>query len=268
MTKQLEYELADGTRVPLFEAEYDTAFKIFKSDRRKAKVGDPKACIEALGICRKPNVLEAHIGSGKDAYVVYSKTPGRSFKHAVHHTMPAQSGRVRDQFEVKGSPKTQTLFLKAPSSGRTLAHRKTLDKKRRAEVQGWRAGQEARQAEQDPHSSPRRCASPARQDQGRRRHAVLGAGGAGDMIPAKKAVDITAASIEAVLIKGDLLKLTEEQRLEYYNSVCKLVRPEPAHPAVRLPDAQWKAGALSKQVLRRAVRANSTTSRWKLSARI
>jgi hypothetical protein len=134
MTKQLEYELADGTRVPLFEAEYDTAFKIFKSDRRKAKVGDPKACIEALGICRKPNVLEAHIGSGKDAYVVYSKTPGRSFKHAVHHTMPAQSGRVRDQFEVKGSPKTQTLFLKAPSSGRTLAHRKTLDKKRRAEV--------------------------------------------------------------------------------------------------------------------------------------
>jgi hypothetical protein len=47
------------------------------------------------------------------------------------------------------------------------------------------------------------------------------------MIPAKKADDITAASIEAVLIKGDLSKLTEEQRLEYYNSVCKLVGLNP-----------------------------------------
>jgi hypothetical protein len=47
------------------------------------------------------------------------------------------------------------------------------------------------------------------------------------MIPAKKPDDISAASIEAVLIKGDLSKLTEEQRLEYYNSVCNLVGLNP-----------------------------------------
>ena len=130
----MKYELSDGTHVPLFEAEYDTAFKIYKSDKRKAVIGDPKACIEALGICRKPNVIEAYIGAGKDAYVVYKSTPGRNFKHAVHHTIPAQSGKVRDLFDVKGAPKTQTLFLKAPSPGRTLAHRKTLGKTRRAAI--------------------------------------------------------------------------------------------------------------------------------------
>jgi hypothetical protein len=46
-------------------------------------------------------------------------------------------------------------------------------------------------------------------------------------VPAKKPDEITAASIEAVLIKGDLSKLTEEQRLEYYNSVCNLVGLNP-----------------------------------------
>jgi hypothetical protein len=47
------------------------------------------------------------------------------------------------------------------------------------------------------------------------------------MIPAKKPDDISAASIEAVLMKGDLSKLTEGQRLEYYNSVCNLVGLNP-----------------------------------------
>jgi hypothetical protein len=132
--KQLEYQLSDGSNVPLFEGEYDTAFKMFKSDKRKAVIGDPKHCIEALGLCRMPNVAEAYVGSGKDAYVVYNHTPGRNFKHAVHFTIPATSRKVRDEFEVKGSPKTQTLFLKAPSAGRTLSHRRTLDKARKVAV--------------------------------------------------------------------------------------------------------------------------------------
>jgi hypothetical protein len=61
-------------------------------------------------------------------------------------------------------------------------------------------------------------------------------------IPAKKADDITAASIEAVLIKGDLSKLTEEQRLEYYNSVCKLVG---LNPLTRPFDYLFLQGKLS-----------------------
>jgi hypothetical protein len=47
------------------------------------------------------------------------------------------------------------------------------------------------------------------------------------MIPAKKADDITPASIEAGLIKGDLSKFTDEQRLEYHNLVCKLAGLNP-----------------------------------------
>lgn len=61
-------------------------------------------------------------------------------------------------------------------------------------------------------------------------------------IPAKKADDITPASIEAVLIKGDLSKLTEEQRLEYYNSVCKLVG---LNPLTRPFDYLYLQGKLS-----------------------
>lgn len=40
-------------------------------------------------------------------------------------------------------------------------------------------------------------------------------------IPARKEKTPLASTVEAVLIRGDLSKLTEEQRLEYYNSVCK-----------------------------------------------
>jgi hypothetical protein len=40
------------------------------------------------------------------------------------------------------------------------------------------------------------------------------------MIPAKKP-DAAPSSVEAVLMRGDLSKLTEDQRLNYYNSVCK-----------------------------------------------
>jgi hypothetical protein len=40
------------------------------------------------------------------------------------------------------------------------------------------------------------------------------------MIPAKKP-EAAPSSVEAVLMRGDLSKLTEDQRLNYYNSVCK-----------------------------------------------
>lgn len=41
------------------------------------------------------------------------------------------------------------------------------------------------------------------------------------MIPAKKQEALAPSTIEAVLMKGDLSRLTEEQRLEYYNQVCR-----------------------------------------------
>ena len=39
-------------------------------------------------------------------------------------------------------------------------------------------------------------------------------------IPARKS-EPTPTTIEDVLMKGDLSRLSEHQRLEYYNSVCK-----------------------------------------------
>jgi hypothetical protein len=41
------------------------------------------------------------------------------------------------------------------------------------------------------------------------------------MIPIPKKPEPTPVNVEAVLMRGDLSKLTEEQRLDYYNSVCK-----------------------------------------------
>jgi hypothetical protein len=45
--------------------------------------------------------------------------------------------------------------------------------------------------------------------------------------PAKRQETPTPATIEDVLIRGDLSKLTEQQRLEYYNRVCQTVGLNP-----------------------------------------
>jgi hypothetical protein len=124
----------EGIKHPLIEADYDTAFKVYKSDRRKAVIGDPTACIEAVGLKRLPNVSFAHIGSGGDAYVGFKDQKSSTGITVRHFTIPAQAKKVRDQFEVKGAPNTQTLLLKAPSNGRTLSHRKVLGKRRRDEI--------------------------------------------------------------------------------------------------------------------------------------
>jgi hypothetical protein len=134
MKSDMKYKLADGTEVPLFEGEYDTAFTVYKSDKRKATIGDPRECIEAKGLCRLPNVIEACIGSGKDAYIVYKGTPSRDFKHALHFTIPARSEKVRDAFDTKRGLNSQILMLKAPTKGRTLKHRRKLSRSLQARI--------------------------------------------------------------------------------------------------------------------------------------
>src|SRR5512138_239761 len=46
-------------------------------------------------------------------------------------------------------------------------------------------------------------------------------------IPARKDEAPPASTIEAVLMRGDLSALTQEQRLDYYNQVCKSVGLNP-----------------------------------------
>jgi hypothetical protein len=134
MKKELKYRLDDGTEIPLFEADYDHAFKVNKSDRRGAVIGDPKHCIEAKALCRLKDVKEAYIGSGKDAYIVYEQTESRPFAHALHYTIPASSAKVRDAFETKKAIASQICWLRKPTKGRTLKHRRTLDKDRKEAV--------------------------------------------------------------------------------------------------------------------------------------
>lgn len=132
--KAMQYKLRDGTTVPLFEAPYDMSFKVWKSDKRKAIIGDPYECIEALGLCRMPNVMEAHVGSGKVAYVVFEKSAGRAFKHALRFTLKTASQKVRDTFDQRGAPKTQILILSAPTNGQTMLHMRDYAKERARKI--------------------------------------------------------------------------------------------------------------------------------------
>jgi isopropylmalate/homocitrate/citramalate synthase len=131
----VKYKLKDGTEVPLFEADYQLAFEVRRKDRVGAIVGDPKECIEARAMCNNmEGVIEAYIGAGKDAYVVFKATSSRPFIHALHFTIPADAGRVRDRFDMEKALKSQTLMLRPPSKGRTLTHRRQLANERHKAV--------------------------------------------------------------------------------------------------------------------------------------
>ena len=131
---QQEFYKHEGINHPLVEADYDTAFKVYKTDRRTAVIGDPTACIEAKGLKRLPNVAFAHIGGGGDAYVGFKDSKSRTGVTVRHFLIPAQAAKVRDAFEIKGAPPTQVLLLRAPTNGRTLSHRRLLGKRRREEI--------------------------------------------------------------------------------------------------------------------------------------
>jgi hypothetical protein len=127
------YTTPDGTKYPLTEAKYDMTFKAFKSDRRRAKPNNPHSCLLALGIRRDRDVLDAYIGSGKDAYIVFKGTDGEP-DHAVHFTIGTTTRRIIDAFDVDKKAKTQLVILRKPSGGRTLDHRRALMARRTREI--------------------------------------------------------------------------------------------------------------------------------------
>ena len=94
---------------PLEEAQYDTAFKIYKSDCKKAVIGDPTQCIEAKGLKRLPNCEFAHIGSGGDAYVGFKDTKSPTGVTVRHFCIPAASKRIRDFSTLKARRKRRFL---------------------------------------------------------------------------------------------------------------------------------------------------------------
>lgn len=120
------YKTPDGVIYPMFEAPYKYDITVYKSDCKKATIGDPNHCLIALGARRDPSVIDAHIGSGKDAYLIFKATKLRK-AHALHFTIAAAAARVRDYFETHKGVTTQIVTLSAPTAGRTHEHRKKLN---------------------------------------------------------------------------------------------------------------------------------------------
>ena len=135
MVKQRMYRCKDGREIPLFEADYDIAFTVYKKDRRGAVIGDPNNCLEAKSICdHNPDVIEAYIGSGKEAYIVFRETDSRPFEHALHFIIPTRSSKVRDAFDTKKGVDKQILWLRRPTKSRTAKARAKSNKERRKAI--------------------------------------------------------------------------------------------------------------------------------------
>lgn len=127
------YEAPDGIKYRLTEAKYDMGFKIYRSDRRKAKKLDPHNCLLALGIRRHPDVIDVYVGAGKDAYVIFKDAEGGD-PYAVHFVLSRPVKGVIDAFDKDRLAKTQQIMLRRPTAGRTLAARSHMDKARRQRI--------------------------------------------------------------------------------------------------------------------------------------
>jgi len=127
------YETPKGQRYPLYEAPTRYTITVFKSDQRKAVIGDPTGCLIALGAMRDKSVIAAYIGAGKDAYLIFKGDKGEP-SFALHYTINAAAARVRDYFDTHKNAKTQEIILSKPTAGRTLAHRAKLGKARRQRI--------------------------------------------------------------------------------------------------------------------------------------
>src|SRR5262245_58027586 len=104
----------DGTVYPLFEAPYPLPVTVYKSDRTTATIGNAGECLIAMGLRRMKGVIEANIGSGRDAYVVFAGNKLRK-AHALHFKINTQSSRVRDFFDTHKGVETQNLQLDPPT---------------------------------------------------------------------------------------------------------------------------------------------------------
>jgi hypothetical protein len=133
MTKQRTYTAGNGKVYPLREAEHNYPIECYKKDCPKAVVSDPEQCLIALGALRDKTVEAVYIGTGKDAYICFRATRSRP-AHALHFTLNAKAGRVRDFFDAHKGTLTKQVVLSAPTEGRTHNHRAVLNKRRRAAI--------------------------------------------------------------------------------------------------------------------------------------
>jgi hypothetical protein len=93
-----------GQTWPLEEADTDYSFRVYKSDRRKATIANPTACLLALGLKHDKDIAAVYIGSGKDAFVVF-KGKGRR-PPLARHPSPATTSSSLPQRGC-GTPSTR-----------------------------------------------------------------------------------------------------------------------------------------------------------------
>lgn len=129
--RRVYYLLEDGRKAIILEATYPMDVPIYKSDRGKAIWSDGRKCIIALGCLRLPQVVEAFVGQGKDAYLVLETN--RKLV-AWHFVINYSARKVLDNFDLDGSAKTQTVRLCVPTKGLKLAYRRKSNARRRAEI--------------------------------------------------------------------------------------------------------------------------------------
>jgi hypothetical protein len=127
------YVAGNGKAYPLYEAPYKYDITVYKTDCPKASIGDPEHCLIARGALRDKALEAAYIGAGKDAYLCFKATKLRK-AYALHFTINAEAGRIRDFFDTHKGVATRTVTLSPPTAGRTLDYRSKLNKKRRAEI--------------------------------------------------------------------------------------------------------------------------------------
>lgn len=119
---------------PLTEAKYDFAFNIYKSDKKKAVPLSPGECLIACGLKRHRDIIDAFIGSGRDAYVIF-KGQGDEPDHAVHFVLRASNRRIIDEFDTNRKALTAKIELTRPPYSWTLNRRRENNERRRKEIE-------------------------------------------------------------------------------------------------------------------------------------
>lgn len=128
------FKTPDGTKYEIKEALYPVDITVFRSDEKKAIVSDPFSCAIALGIKRLAGVIEAYIGTGSHAYIIFKATKDDP-AHALHFVIATGAAKIRDEFDKDKKIKTQKVRLLPPSPSQTLAKMAAYSQQWRDEVE-------------------------------------------------------------------------------------------------------------------------------------
>jgi hypothetical protein len=86
-----------------------------------------------LGVRRLKNVIDVHVGQGRDAYVVFKGENGEP-DYAVHFTIRMSLNRMINEFDKDKKTRTILVRLDKPARSWHLEYRRQSNTRRRNEV--------------------------------------------------------------------------------------------------------------------------------------